>query len=194
MVAGHVTVDKLTPQTIASYRGEIAKRTNKQGEPISGPTQNRYLAALSAVCKWAWKEQGWLSSNPMLSVTKRAENTGAGRCLTDDERKALLQACRDDHDPHIYTAVILALATGCRYSNIRYLQWHDVDMHAWKFTLSETKNGDSRSVPIVGAAQTAMQARHDADPTGAGWVFKGQRAKYRPTLDAPGIAFVIKPN
>ncbi|ROO26684.1 tyrosine-type recombinase/integrase [Salinisphaera orenii] len=180
--AGHVTLDKLTPQTIASFRADLAKRKNKRGEPISGPTQNRYLAALSAVCKWAWREQGWLQSNPVLSVTKRAENTSAGRCLSDAERRTLLRACRDDHDPNIYTAVMLALATGCRYSNIRYLQWRDVDLDDWTFKLAATKNGDARTVPIVGDAQSAMQAQYDADPTGEGWVFKGQRDNAPATL------------
>lgn len=180
--AGHVTLDKLTPATIASYRTELAKRKNRNGKPISGPTTNRYLAALSAVCKWAWKEQGWLQSNPVLSVTKRAENTGAGRCLTDDERDRLLQACHDDHDPNIYCAVMLALATGCRYSNIRWLRWDDVDMKRWAFRLADTKNGEGRTVPIVGDAQAAVQAQYGADPTGEGWVFKGQRDSVPATL------------
>lgn len=183
--AGHTTLDKLTPQTIAGYRAELAKRKNRYGELISGPTQNRYLAALSAVCKWAWREQGWMQSNPVLSVTKRAENKSTGRCLTDDQRNALLCACRDDHDPNIYCAVMLALATGCRYSNIQYLQWADVDMEGWTFTLAETKNGDARSVPVVGDAQKALQEQYDVDPTGEGWVFKGQRDNVPATLHSP---------
>lgn len=173
--AGHVSLDKLTPQAIAGFRAELARRITRLGGPISGPTQNRYLAALSGVCKWAWKEQGWLQSNPVLAVTKRAEHNGVGRCLTDDERHALLVACKADHDPNIYCGVMLALATGCRYSNIRFLQWEHIDRTRWVFALARTKNGDPRTVPIVGAAQAVVQAQFDRDATGRDWVFKGQR-------------------
>ena len=62
---------------------------------------------------------GWLPANPVLSVAKGAEHTGIVRYLDDDERKALLAACRASTDPNIMTAVALALATGARYGN----QW-----------------------------------------------------------------------
>lgn len=182
--AGFITLDKLTPQRVADLRTELSKRTNRRGELISGPTTNRYLAALSAVCKWAWKERGWLPGNPVLSVTKRAENDSVGRCLSDDERVKLLQACRQDHDPNIYCAVMLALATGCRKSNIRFLQWDDVDRERWVFKLADTKNGEPRTVPIVGEAQTAVMDQYKADPTRSGWVFKGQRNDSPATLDS----------
>lgn len=183
--AGHITLDKLTSQAITTHRVELAKRKTRDGGPISGPTQNRYLAALSAVCKWAWKEQGLLTSNPVLSVTKRPENNGAGKALSDDERARLLAACKVDANPNIYCAVILALATGCRYSNIRYLRWEDVDFDRWAFHLAKTKNGDARTVPIVGEAQAVVQAQYDRDPTGKGWVFKGGRDDAPADLVAP---------
>lgn len=182
--AGYVTLDKLTPQTIAGFRSELAKRITRHGTPLTGATLNRYLAALSAVCKWAWKEQGLLPANPVLSVTKRPEHPAPGRCLTNDERARLLQACRDDADRNIYCAVMLALATGCRFSNIRWLRWEDVDFTRWTFALATTKNGDPRTVPIVGDAQTVLRAQFDADPTGADWVFKGQRDAVPASLES----------
>jgi hypothetical protein len=78
--AGHVTLDKLTSKTIAGFRAELLKRrtgrlpaVREEGTadaPIKQSTVNRYLAALSKVCKWAWKELGWLPSNPVLGVSK----------------------------------------------------------------------------------------------------------------------------
>lgn len=172
---GYVTLDKLTASTIAEARAELAKRVGHNGRTISGSTTNRYLAALSAACKWAANERHWLPLNPVLAVSKRAENVeGAGRALSADERARLLQACRDDPDSNILCAVELALATGCRYSNIRFLTWADVDLDRMMFRVERTKNGERRIVPIVGPAQAAIRAQYVADPTGSGWVFKGR--------------------
>lgn len=175
---GYVTLDKLKPEVIAGARRKLSLRTkgDKVGaDPISGATVNRYLAALSAVCKWAWKELRWLPANPVLDVSKNPENPGIVRFLSDDERKALFKACRESADPNIYTAVVVALATGARYGNIRNLQWDDVDLTRWTLRFLDVKNKQPRYVPVVGAAQAALQAQWDKDPTKEGWVFKGSR-------------------
>lgn len=176
---GHVTLDKLRPELISAAKRKLAQRHigDKPDAPrISGATVNRYLATLSRVTKWAWKELRWLPSNPVLDVSKNPENKGIVRFLSDDERKALLAACRDDADPNIYCGVVLALATGARYSNLRFLKWNDVDMARWTLRFPTTKNGQPRYVPVVGIAQAALQAQWEADPTHAGWVFKSSKA------------------
>lgn len=183
--AGYLTLDKLTPQAIAGFRSELLARRTREKHPVTQSTANRYLAALSAVCKWAWKELRWLPANPVLSVTKGAESEGVIRYLTDDERKALLAACKASTNPNIYCAVMLALATGARASNIRNLTWADVDLVQWRLRFINTKNGQPRYVPVVGAAQRVLQEQFDRDPTGNGWVFKGEREKVPGDLDGP---------
>lgn len=173
--SGFLTLEKLTPAAVADARSRLLARKKANGAPVSPATTNRYLAALSAVCKWAWKELHWLPSNPVLSVTKAAENPGKVRFLSDDERKALLSACRESPDPNIHCAVMLALATGSRYSNIRMLRWEHVDLNRWTLHFPATKNGDPRTVPVVGTAQSALRAHYDRDPTREGWVFKGTK-------------------
>ena len=172
---GHVALDRLKPDVFAEARGKLAKRVGRSGEPISGATINRYLAGISAVCKWAWKELGWLPANPVLAVTKMQEGAGVVRFLSDDERKRLLTACKESSDSNIHCAVVVALATGLRYANVRFLRWEDVDRETWTLTVRESKNGDARVMPVVGMAQRALQAQFDADPTREGWVFKGAK-------------------
>lgn len=171
---GHVTLDRLKPVFVADARNRLLKRPKRNGEPLSGATVNRHLAALSAVCKWAWKEKQWLPANPVLAVSKSRESTGIVRYLNDDERARVLDACRASGDPNIFCAVMLALATGARYSNIANLTWADVDLTTWRLRFVETKNGQPRYVPVAGSAKAALQAQFDADPTGEGWVFKGR--------------------
>ena len=127
----------------------------------------------------------WLPANPVLSVTKGAEHTGIIRYLSDDERKALLAACKASDDRNIYTAVMLALATGARASNLRNLTWADVDLEQWRLRFTTTKNDQPRFVPLVGPAQRVLQEQFDRDPTQTGWVFKGAGIDAPADLDAP---------
>ncbi len=182
---GHVTLDKLRPEVVAAGRRKLQARTKRDGDPLSGATVNRYLAALSAVCKWAWKELRWIPSNPVLDVTKAPETTGIVRFLSDAERNALFTACKASTDPNIACFVMLALATGARYSNLRRLTWDDVDRERWTLRFTETKNKMPRYVPVVGAAQPALQAQYDRDPNGQAWVFKGSRDGVPADLDRP---------
>ncbi|GAB3366895.1 site-specific integrase [Lysobacter rhizosphaerae] len=180
---GYLSLDRLKPEVIAEARRALQARKSRDGQPLSGATVNRYLAALSAACKWAWKELRWLPTNPVLDVSKMPESTGIVRFLSDDERKALLAACRESGDANIRVAVMLALATGARYSNIRNLTWADVDRTQWRLRFLETKNGHPRYVPVVGPAQQALQEQFDADPTKDGWVFKASRSDGPADLD-----------
>ena len=183
--AGYVTLDKLTAETIAGLKSELRTRKTRTGTPIAPATVNRYLAALSAVCKWAWKELRWLHANPVLSVAKGPEHKGLIRYLSDAERKALFIACRSSSDPNISTAVALALATGARYGNLRNLTWADVDLKGWRLRFTHTKNDQPRFVPLVGPAQAILKAHFDRDPTQQGWVFKGGRDDAPADLDRP---------
>lgn len=180
---GYLSLDRLKPELIAEARLKLQAKKSRDGQLLSGATVNRYLAALSAVCKWAWKELRWLPANPVLDVSKMPESTGIIRFLSDDERKALLVACRDSSDANIRVAVLLALATGARYSNIRNLTWADVDREQWRLRFVETKNGHPRFVPVIGPAQQALQEQFDADPTKDGWVFKASRSDAPADLD-----------
>ncbi len=186
--AGHVLLEKLKPEVVASYRTKVAKRLTTRGgsaRPVTAATVNRYLAALSAVCKWGWKEHRWLKENPVLAVSKGPEHAGMVRYLDDDERKALLAACKASTDPNIYCAVVLALATGARAGNLRNLTWADVDLEQWRLRFVHTKNDQPRYVPIVGSAQAILQAQLAKDPTGRGWVFKGHTDDAPASLDGP---------
>jgi integrase len=129
--------------------GEFKKRT--------GATVNRYLAALSSCLSYGVKEQGWLERNPMEKVRRPSENKGRVRFLSDDERGLLLAACRPHAD--LYLAVVLSLTTGARQSEIMGLRWPQIDFARQVISLSETKNGDRRALPLVGEPLALLKER-----------------------------------
>lgn len=182
---GELTLERFTPQRIAEARAKLASRKSKRGARLSPASVNRYLASLSVAAKYGWKELGWLPRNPVLDVSKGAENAGLVRFLSDDERQRLLGAAHADPDPNIHTAIVLALSTGLRASNLRALTWADVDFKAKALRIDDTKNGEGRWLPLIGPALTALQAQLARDPTKEGHVFKSTTKDAAAEINGP---------
>jgi integrase len=163
-VFGPARLDSITPQRIKKETDKLlAEDTGRHhratGEPLmrTGATVNRYLAALSSCLSYGVKEQGWLERNPMERVRRKDENKGRVRFLSDDERNALLAACRPHAD--LYLAVVLSLTTGARQAEIMGLRWPQIDFARQVISLPETKNGDRRALPLVGQALELLRER-----------------------------------
>ena len=126
----------------------------------SSATVNRYLAALSSICKLGVNELGWLERNPVERVSKLKEHTGRVRYLDEFELPRFLVACRKHND--LYLAVLLSLTTGGRQAEIMGLRWSQVDLKHRRATLhtGTTKNDDSRVLSLVGEAYTLLLERH----------------------------------
>jgi integrase len=156
-IGGHTLAD-VGPALIGQCRDELLAGTTKRGTKRSPATVVRYLAALSNVLTAAAKEWGWLEDSPMRKVRKPTEPRGRVRYLSDEEREALLTACKDSDSPYLYPAVVLALSTGMRKGELMNLTWPDVDIPGRRITLHETKNGERRVVPLSGHAVDAVRA------------------------------------
>ena len=129
--------------------GETSERT---GRKRTAATVNRYLALLSHVFTIAVKEWEWMAVNPVTQISKLKESRGRTRFLSDEEREKLLAACRSSESPRLFTIVTLALSTGMRRGEILGMKWENVDLEKKRITLVETKNGETRVVPLVGKA------------------------------------------
>lgn len=142
-----------TENKLAPRRGKKAVLTN---EKRSNSTVNRYMASLSIVLSMAVKEYGWLDSNPAFNVSRRKENKGRDRYLTEAEIARLLKACAKKSN-ELYVCVMIALATGGRYSEIRFLKWRNIDFKHDKIIFDKTKNGETRGVPISSELKAVLK-------------------------------------
>lgn len=160
---GAKLLSDVTPALIGSVRDDLLNNpyvtTRKIGDKVveterkrKGATVNRYMAALGHCITAAVKEWGWMESNPMRNVQKQKEDDGRVRFLSDDERSALLEACKESQNPYLYPVVVLALSTGMRQGEIMNLTWNDVDFTNQRVILNETKNGERRAVHLAGKA------------------------------------------
>jgi integrase len=145
-----LTLDAVKPSLIAEKRDLLLSESNDYGRRRSTTTAVRYLSSLSHLFTIAIKEWEWLSENPIHKISKPRLANGRVRFLNDDERIRLLEACRQSRCKVLYLAVILALSTGMRYGEILNLTRADVDIENGVITLKETKNGEVRSLPLVG--------------------------------------------
>ena len=134
----------ITPDKISRSRDGLLKKGFQKS------STNRYLAALSSAYSMAVKEFGWTDTNPCSKVRKLSEPRGRTRFLTDDERERLLISCENSNTRELLIIVHLALSTGARKNEIRWLRWDDVNVQTGTVIFRETKNGIIRSVPLVG--------------------------------------------
>ena len=159
---GHMLLADLRPAIISEHR-EILKKTpsdygKHKGKLRSDATVNRYLASLSPVLTAAVREWGWIDSNPCEKVKRGKEPRGRVRFLSNVERESLLTACEEITDtPELKVIVLIAITTGSRRGEIINLRWRHVDLHRKRLVLEDTKNGEVRSVPLVGPALKALQ-------------------------------------
>ncbi len=172
-IFGTDTLDTITPARISKQRDKLlSEETSRFRTPATGDaeqdakrerlmrtgaTVNRYLAALSACMGYAVKELQWLERNPCDRIKKPAESKGRVRFLSDDERATLLTACKP-HD-ELYLAVVLALSTGARQSEVMSLRYGQIDFGRQVITLNKTKNGETRALPLVSTAFSLLQER-----------------------------------
>lgn len=80
------------------------------------------------------------------------------RRLTPSEEKKLLEAARADENPFVEPAIVLALETAMRRSELLGLTAADIHFEARYAFLRDTKNGRSRKVPLSTRALQIIRA------------------------------------
>lgn len=137
----------LSASKIAVFRDERLKE-------VSGGTVIRELAYLSSIINHARREWGINVSNPVQMVRKPQSPQARSRVLTNEEVGRLIHALepvgRRSHWTRL--AVQLALATAMRRGELLSLMWEHVDLQGRTAFLPDTKNGDSRTVPLSSVA------------------------------------------
>lgn len=172
---GAYALADVTPAMIVEKRSALLGSVNKYGRAVGPTTANRYTQALSHVFTIARKEWGWVSDNPVTNVSKYKESRGRVRFLDDDERKALLEACKLSENSYLYIIVVLALSTGARKTELLSLKWQHIDFNRSVITLHETKNGERRILPLQGHAMELMKAHSKIRPLGCDYVFPSKK-------------------
>lgn len=148
-------------------RAVRADRPVPEPRATSAATVNRHLSDLSRILNYA-HEQGWLAAVP--AIVKRKEAAGRFTWLTHDEARRLIEQLPD----HLQAMALLSLATGLRESNVRLMEWANVDLArriAWVHA-DEAKGGRNIPVPLNSVAVDVLTAQRGRSKR---WVFPVMR-------------------
>ena len=77
-------------------------------------------------------------------IRRPEQPKGRVRWLQPEEAEQLIDACA----AHMQPLVTFLLYTGARLSEALYLDWRDVDLSRRHVSFTDTKNGESRGVPL----------------------------------------------
>lgn len=158
---GQYALSFITTELISKKMKTIAKagdgRQDKPTGTKSPRTMKHYRGTLELLFKHAI-EWGWAANNPVENIKQLGKiNNNRVRFLDDDERSALIEACKNSPNKQLHAVVIFALSTGARKNEILSIKDGDLDLERNTAILRDTKNGETRSVPIMGPLQDLMK-------------------------------------
>lgn len=152
-------VDHLKPTfggiLIADIDGPMVATYQKKrlAEKAAAATVNLEVGTLRAVLR---RNRLWgYIQNDVKSLTERKN---VGKALTRDEEEALLTACGKSRSRSLHTAVLLALNTGLRRSELLSLRWRQVDLGKKAIQVGDSKTdaGAGRIVPLNARATDTL--------------------------------------
>lgn len=133
---------------------------------LSVRTKEYVTGTLRRILKFAYERR--VVSNPPPSG-KRIGCTGPGnsnrrtRVITPAEETAILDAL-ESADPCAWRFVRFAFLTGARSSEIAGLRWGQVDFTRGLVQFVDTKNKDSRELPLSSATEALLQSAQVGNP------------------------------
>lgn len=151
---------------------DMAKfRDDRRAEGKAENTIRLDLALLSHFFETARKEWGMESlTNPVKNIKLPGGSKQRDRRLNSDELSYLTKAVMKGSRPIALSIIELAIHTAMRQSEILGLTWETIDFNRKVAFLADTKNGESRMVPLSSKALAVLNSL--ARPIDGGKIFK----------------------
>ena len=155
----------LAQRIVASIRGvDIARYRDARLKKVSPATVKRELTIISHLFEVARKEWGIHVSNPVRDVKLPPHSNARERRLqtsydgNESEEIRLLEACKEAKNHFLLPVVQLAIETAMRQGELVSLRWEHIDLNRQTAHLPDTKNGESRTVPLSSTAISVLRS------------------------------------
>jgi integrase len=167
---GRMKAKAVARKDVLKMLDEIQER----GAPIQA---NRTLEILRKIYNWGIGRE-IIDANPCLRIERPSPENRRERVLTDDEIRAVWDACEHE-TPRMCRLFKLRLLTAQRGGEISRMRWGDVDMASawWTIPPEHSKNGLAHRVPLsppaMGILRQTAEGRPDSEwvspsPSGKG--------------------------
>lgn len=177
---GHLNIVDINTNVLTRCKNllmsEAPDKPYKNHKTKSNSTVRKYMFCLSAVLKYAVRELGIIQVNPMNNIDKPKKGKGVVRFLSDAERNKYIKASKEKSDI-LYLFVILAIFSGGRYSEILHLTIENIDFINEMVYYLETKNGESRGVPLYHKVMEIIKNYIDKYNITSGYLFADPKTK-----------------
>ncbi|MFI5323763.1 MAG: tyrosine-type recombinase/integrase [Thermodesulfobacteriota bacterium] len=150
---GGKRLSQITKWQAEKYKSKRLNDISRLGRTVSQATVNRELACLKTMFNFAVGE-GWLSSNPLSGFKLFKERPNKVRVVTAEE----FQKVYDSASEFIRPILVMAINTGMRRSEILNLKWESVNLKEGHIRVEESKNGESRYIPLSKQLNEALKS------------------------------------
>jgi integrase len=146
-IFGKLLISDIQPEDISDYQ------QRRMGAGASPKTVNLEIGTIRGILRrnklWAQIQQ----DVRMLPI-----NEDIGRAIEFEEEQKLIAACLKSRSRCLHPAVVLALHTGMRYSDVRLLTWQQVNLAQAELKVGKSKTSYStgRVIPLSRVALAVM--------------------------------------
>ena len=150
--------DSLTGMKVQVFLNELYNNGGQNGSKLAARTVNAARMILNSALKRAVGER-LLATNPVqLTKPIKAELTVI-RPLTKHECQILVNSAWQEPNKAMWIAVVLALETGFRKSEIFGLKWSDIDFENNRISITETAVTGNHGIMIQASGKTKYSRR-----------------------------------
>ncbi len=169
---GDKCLSAITQEMVEEYiatRSTSIRGYNPDKSPryITPAGLNREISCLKTLFNKA-VEWGKIVVSPCVRVKNLKEDNKRTRFLSEDEMKRLMQYASLE----LRQILVLLIHTGMRKGELQHLKWSDLDFNRSLITISQTKNGKVRYIPMNTAVKNVLLQRR-FDKESQVWVFPG---------------------
>jgi integrase len=147
-ILGQKLITDIDAADISRYQ---QKRLHDKAAP---KTVNLEVGTIRAILR---RHRLWANLQPDVRMLSTPDDIG--RALSVEDEKKLLDGCADSRSRSLLPAVLLALNTGMRYSELRLLRWQQVDLtrRTVRVGKSKTEAGTGRTIPLNNKATEVLK-------------------------------------
>lgn len=162
---------------------EIRRLHEKLYEGSGHCQANKILIRLRTIYNKAI-EWGWKGTNPTDKI-KRYKETSRDRFVQREELPVLNRALEELENPTHKDYFKMLFLTGARKTNVRMMQWNEINWDKNEWRIPVTKNGDPLVIPLVPRAVEILKTRYSKKKNS--WVFTHCTNKKKPMSEAKEV-------